>query len=491
MRQLTGLDTTFLRIESPTTYGHVSGLTLFDPSTRASEEFTLEDVREHIRERLHLLPPFRWRLAEVPFALDNPYWVESPEFDLDFHVRELALPAPGDDHQLAEQVARLAARPLDRSRPLWELYVIHGIEGGLVGHLTKMHHAAVDGASGAEIMGTLLDITPEPREVPPPPKDWEPETAPGDLSMLARGVASAATRPLRILRTAPSTLPSLADVPGMNNLPGVDTLSKLTARVARRGEGELLERPKQKAPRTSLNGKISPHRRFAFGSISLDDVKEIKNAFGLTVNDVVMTLCTNALRRWLIEHDELPADPLLAMVPVSVRTGEGEYGNQVSAMVVALPTNEADPETRMRLMHDAMVAAKERHKAVPATLMQDFSQFIPPALAARAARTLVGLAASDRVNPSYNVVISNVPGPQFPLYSDGARLVSNFPVSAITDGVGLNMTVMSYNGKIDFGLLACREMMPDIWNMIDWIKESLEQMKALSASAPEKTAGSA
>jgi WS/DGAT/MGAT family acyltransferase len=491
MRQLTGLDTTFLRIESPTTYGHVSGLTLFDPSSRSSQEFTFEDVREHIRERLHLLPPFRWRLAEVPFSLDNPYWVESPEFDLDFHVRELALPAPGDERQLAEQVARLAARPLDRSRPLWELYVIHGIEGGLVGQLTKMHHAAIDGASGAEIMATLLDITPEPRPVPPPPEDWEPDAPPGELSMLGRGIASAATKPLRLLRTAPSTLPSLADVPGMGNLPGVDTISKLSGRLVRRGEGELLERPRQRAPRTSLNGKISPHRRFAFGSVSLDEIKQVKNAFGLTVNDVVMVLCTDALRRWLIDHKELPADPLLAMVPVSVRTGEGEYGNQVSAIVVPLPTNEPDLETRLRLMHDTMTSAKERHKAVPATIMQDFSQFIPPALAARAARTVIGLAASDRVAPSYNVVISNVPGPQLPLYSDGALLVGNYPVSAITDGVGLNMTVMSYNGKVDFGLLACREMMPDIWNLIDYVKESLEEMKEMTGTTPAKTAESA
>ena len=489
MRQLTGLDTTFLRIESPTTYGHVSGLTLFDPSSRATDELTLEDVREHIRERLHLLPPFRWRLAEVPFALDNPYWVESPEFDLDFHVRELALPAPGDDRQLAEQVARLAARPLDRSRPLWELYVIHGIEGGLVGQLTKMHHAAVDGASGAEIMGTLLDISPEPRPVPPPPKDWKPETAPGELSMLGRGIASAATRPLRILRSAPSTLPSLADVPGLDNLPGVGTLSKLSARVVGRGEGELLERPKQKAPRTSLNGKISPHRRFAFGSVSLDDVKQVKNAFGLTVNDVVMILCTDALRQWLIDHDELPADPLLAMVPVSVRTGEGEYGNQVSAMVVPLPTNEPDPERRLQLMHETMVSAKERHKAVPATLMRT-----SPSSSRRPWRRGGSHPHRPRrLRPGEPVVQRGHlqrawPGSSPLLGRRDARRQLPRVGHHRRRGPEHDGDELQRQGRLRAAGLPRDDARH--WNLIDSVKESLENMLEMSGSTPAKAAGS-
>lgn len=488
MRQLTGLDTTFLRLESGSTYGHVSGLTIYDPSTTKTGELRREDLRDLIQSRLHLLPPFRWRLAEVPLKLDDPYWIEAPEFDIDFHVREIGLAQPGDDEQLAEQAARIAARPLDRSRPLWELYVIHGLSDGRVGMLTKMHHAAIDGVSGAEILGILLDVTPEPREVPPPEADWQPESVPSDLSMLGRGLLGAAQRPIKMLRSAPRTLAGLSDVPGMTMVPGVDTLSRASARLVRLGsggDGRLLERQNLTAPRTSLNGHISPHRRFSFGSLPLADVKEVKNTFGLTVNDVVMATCAGALRRWLIDHDELPRKPLLAMVPVSVRDEgkKGQFGNQVSVMVVPLPTHQADPRKRLMLMQEAMKTAKERHQAVPATMMQDFAEFIPPAIAARATRVVTGLTAG-LVSPLFNVVISNVPGPQFPLYSAGAKMLGNYPMSAIADGVGLNITLMSYDGKLDFGLIGCREMVPDIWNLVGYLEDSLDEMQAL-AGAPE------
>ncbi len=484
MRQLTGLDTTFLRMESRSTFGHVSGLTIYDPSTTPTGELTREALRDLIESRLHLLPPFRWRLAEVPLKLDDPYWIEAPEFDIDFHVREIALAPPGDDEQLAEQAARIAARPLDRSRPLWELYVVQGLRDRRVGVLTKMHHSAIDGVSGAEIMSILLDVTPQPREVPPPDADWRPDPVPSDLEMLGRGALGALTRPVKMMRAVPRTLPSLADVPGMGNVPGVDALSRASSRIVRLGsggDGRLLERQQLTAPRTSLNGHISPHRRFSFGSVPLADVKAVKDAFGLTVNDVVMAMCAGALRRWLIDHDELPADPLLAMVPVSVRTDadKGSFGNQVSVMVVPLPTHEPDLGERLRLTQGAMKTAKDRHRAVPATLMQDFAEFIPPAIAARATRVITGITAG-RVAPLFNVVISNVPGPQFPLYSAGALMLGNYPVSAITDGVGLNMTVMSYNGKLDFGLIACREMVPDIWRLVDHLEQSLEEMKMLA-----------
>jgi diacylglycerol O-acyltransferase / wax synthase len=493
MRQLTGLDTSFLRLESRSTYGHVSGLTIYDPSTTPTGDLTREDLRNVIEARLHLLPPFRWRLAEVPLKLDDPYWIESPEFDLDFHIREIALAPPGDPLQLAEQASRIAARPLDRSRPLWELYVIQGLEGGkYVAVLTKMHHAAIDGVSGAEILGTLLDTTPETPEIPPPSGEWKPEDAPHDLVMLGRGAIGALTRPLKMVRMAPGMLPSLADVPGMMSVPGVDTLSRASARIARMGggDGQLLERQNLTAPRTSLNGPISPHRRFSFGSVPLANVKAVKDAFGLTVNDVVMAMCTGGLRRWLIEHDELPGDPLLAMVPVSVRSEgqKGQFGNQVSVMVVPLPTNESDPHERLRLMQSAMASAKSRHKATPATLMQDFAEFIPPAIAARATRVITGLSAG-RVAPLFNVIISNVPGPQFPLYSAGALMLGNYPLSAIADGVGLNITVMSYNGKLDFGVLGDREMVPDIWELLGYLEESLNELGEMAAATAASANG--
>jgi WS/DGAT/MGAT family acyltransferase len=229
----------------------------------------------------------------------------------------------------------------------------------------------------------------------------------------------------------------------------------------------------------SFNGRITPHRRWAYGSVSLDEVKEIKDKLGVTVNDVVMALCAGALRRYLLDLGELPADPLVAMVPVSVRSEEhsGTFGNQVSAMSASLHTHVDDPIERLKRIHESMRVAKEQHQALPATLLQDFAQFAPPAVAARAARVIARATVSNWVEPPFNVVISNVPGPQFPLYAVGARMVGNYPVSAINDGVGLNITVMSYNGSVDFGLLSCRELVTDIWDVMDHIRDSLLELK--------------
>lgn len=486
MRQLSPLDAMFLNIESASTVGHVGGLAIFDPSDLPSGRMSVDDVRSLIEERLHLLPPFRWRLVQVPLGLDYPYWIEAPEFDLEFHVREIALPPPGNAAQLADQVGMITARPLDRSRPLWELYVIDGLDSGNVAWLSKIHHAAVDGMSGAEILGTLMDTSPESADTAVPTRDWTPERPPRQLELLQRSLLGMAAQPVRALRSTPRMLPNLAELPGASNVPGVDTVAELARRAARLAgirpkEGSVIERPRMSAPRISLNGAISPHRRFAFTSLPLDDVKVVKGALGATVNDVVMAICASALRRWLIDHDELPEDPLLTAVPVSVRTPEqvGTYGNRVSVMIAPLPTQLPDPLRRLEAVHEAMRSAKERHQALPASLLQDYTQFIPSALAARASRAALRLAASQRVVPIYNVLISNVPGPQHPLYSAGAMLVANYPVSAVSDGAGLNITVLSYCGHLDFGLIACRELVPDLWNVVDYLGEALEELKAL------------
>ena len=477
MQQLTGLDTSFLNMETPTTYGHVSGLAIFDPSTAATPP-TFEDVKKLIEERIHLLPPYRRRLVEVPFGLDHPYWIEDPDFDIDFHVRHLGLPAPGDHRQLAEQVSRIVARPLDRSRPLWELYVIEGLAGGYIAQLTKIHHCTIDGVSGAELLATLLDVTPEPRKVDPPRRAWRPEPHPTQLEMLARGawaVVGTPRKAFRLGRQAIRHLPELTRSLGFGELPGMSLLNRLTGR---RPDAMLSEAPTP-APRTPFNDRITPHRRFAFGSLSLDEVKEIKNQLGVTVNDVIMALCAAALRRYLDERKALPADPLVAMVPVSIRTEEqkGNFGNQVSAMTASLHTHVGDPLQRLERIHESMRVAKEQHKALPATLLQDFAQFAPPAVAARAARVIARAAVANLVDLPFNVVISNVPGPQFPIYGVGAELVANYPVSAINDGIGLNITVQSYNGNLDFGLIACRELMPDVWDLMDYLRDALHELK--------------
>jgi diacylglycerol O-acyltransferase / wax synthase len=484
MRQLTSLDAQFLAMESRSTYGHVSGLAIYDPSTRPDGKLELKDVCRLVGERIHLLPPFRWKLAEVPFGIDLPYWIEDPEFDIDFHVRESAVPPPGNKKQVAETVARLVSRPLDRAHPLWELYLIHGIEGGkYVGMLTKVHHAAVDGVSGAEILGILLDLDPSGRDLPDKPSGRFGERQPSQWEMLGRGVLGLPSQPLRAAAALPATIPNLPDLPGANLVPGMETLGNVTRAVRRRirgGDGgEILGSPgRLTVPDTVFNGRISPHRRFSFDSLPLDRIKAIKNELGITVNDVVVATCATALREWLLDRDELPSEPLVTMVPVSVRTPEqrGEFGNRVSAMIVPVPTNEADPRKRLMKTHEVLKDAKTRHKALPANVMQDATQFIPPALFTRANRVVAQLAGGVR---PLNFVISNVPGPSVPLYLAGAQLVANYPVSVITDGVGLNITCLSYRDHVDFGIVVDRDMIDDAWPLMNAVRSGLADLDAV------------
>jgi diacylglycerol O-acyltransferase len=481
MRQLTSLDAQFLGVETASTYGHVGGLAVYDPSTAPGGRLEIEDVCRLVSDRLHLLPPFRWRLVGVPFGIDLPYWVEDPAFDLDFHIRESAVPPPGDDRRVAETVARIFARPLDRSRPLWELYLIHGLQEGRVAMLTKLHHSMVDGVSGNEILGVLLDPSPEGRELPPRPDgddEQHGERVPGELEMLGRGLLGLPRQPLRALRALPSALPNLTELPGANAFPAVPRISKALSRL--RGEDPaVLEITAARAPRTSFNGPVSPHRRFAFGSLSLDTVKRLKNELSITVNDVVVALCATAVRDWLLARDELPDQPLVAMIPVSVRTQEqvGTYGNRVSTMIVPIPTNEPDPRRRLLRTHEYLRSAKERHRALPADLLTDATAFIPPAVLARAARTTMDILG--RTRPPINLVISNVPGPREPLYAAGAQLQANFPVSVVIDGVGLNMTVLSYRDHMDFGIVADRDQVDDVWALMDGTSAALDELEAV------------
>ena len=496
MRQLTSLDNQFLALENSRQSGHVAGVAVLDPSTAPGGALNAADIQALIVERLPMLPLLRWRLAEVPLGLDYPFWVDDADFDLDFHVRELALPSPGSDGQLAEQVARITSRPLDRARPLWELYLIHGLQHGHVAMLTKIHHALIDGISGAEIMGLLLDLGPDG---PLPPKERkgkaQGEKMPGAPEMLARAALGIPRYPLRLLRALPSALPNVEDTP-FGVLPGAAMAGGLTTRLRRLLGGDTVAQGQERftAPRTSFNGRISPHRRFTFGQLSLDEVKAIKNHHGGTVNDAIVSICASAVRRWLVEHDELPDQPLVAQVLVSVRSDEeiGTYGNRILLMSAPLFTNIADPVERLHRTHEALSDMKERHKALPATLLQDANHFIPAAVFARAAQLTFRLSTSGAAHPTWNLVISNVPGPRIPLYCAGARLVANYPVSVITDGMGLNITVMSYLGNLDVGIVADRDQMPDLHRLIAWLKDGVTELlppRASSAAASRDTPG--
>jgi WS/DGAT/MGAT family acyltransferase len=486
MQQLTGLDTSFLVMEAGGQLGHVGSLCLYDPKGLRGRSLA-EAFAGALEARLHLLPPYRRRLVEVPLGLDRPYWIEDPSFDLDYHLRHIAVPPPGDDEQLAALVARIHGRALDRARPLWEAYVIEGLASGLVALYTKIHHCTIDGVSGAELMQVLLDRTPEGDAVPPgePPP---PEPVPRALEMLARGAMGLARQPDRIARTAFRTardlgrregaLGALARSVGAGRLPLVGGL------LRRRGpQLDADPIPQTPAPHTPWNRSITPHRRFAYFSLPLPNVKRVKTAFGTTLNDVVMALSAAALRRYLETKGALPDAPLVAMVPVSVRSAEQkrEFTNRVTSVLCELATDEPDPLARLRRIAAAMRAAKRVQQAVPANLLQDWTQVTTPALAAQAARIVARTRVMDRLRPPFNVVISNVPGPREPLWCAGAELMTYYPVSAVAEGQGLNITVQSYRDHLDFGLIACRELVPDLWDLAALFPEALEELEKRSA----------
>jgi WS/DGAT/MGAT family acyltransferase len=479
MRQLSGTDTSFLNMETATQFGHVSSIIFLEPDgTDGSTVYG--DFKRTVEERIHLLPVYRRRLVTDPLNLDNPYWVDDADLDLEFHIRELALPRPGDARQFGEQVARLMGRPLDRSRPLWEWYVISGLEDGSVALFSKIHHATIDGASGIELIHVLLDTDPAGREVELPAEPWQPERPPSSAELLARAAWGLALRPQKVARAQARLLragPRAVGNPAVRSL--VSSWFDLSAdRQARR------RTPGLSAPPTPFNKSITAHRRFAYRTLRLSDAQTVKRAFGVTVNDVVMALCASALRSYLAAHDALPSEPLSAIVPISVRTGDetDSFSTKVTGTTCPLHTHLEDPIERLQAIHESMASAKELQRAVPADALTDITQFTPPALAAQASRVSSSIGMADRMRPLANLTISNVPGPRQPLFLSGRAMSHLYPVSMVMDGLGLNMTVQSYLDNLDFGLIACRELVPDLWDLCDLLEPAMAEL--LDAAAP-------
>jgi WS/DGAT/MGAT family acyltransferase len=490
------MDVTFLNMETPTTFGHVASLNLFD-ATGPGGDNVLETTKQVFLDRIGALEPLRRRLVEVPLGLDLPYWVDDPNFDIDFHVRHHAVPPPGTPQQLSDVISRIHSRPLDRSRPLWELYVIEGIdEGRLFATFTKVHHATVDGAAGAIMLASLLDTEPEP--APVAPVRWTAEPLPTDQQLIQRTVVEYLKKPEKAIRLTTRAIRELASATQSG---GLRTLASIVAQPVPGPLGAFMRRrirgvdheiddpphlPYTAAPRTPWNASIGPHRRFAYTTLSLEDARAIRRSLGCTFNDVVMALCSGVLRRYLEKHDALPKDSLIAGVPISVRTGDeaDTYQNRVSMLLADLATNEPDPLQRLARVRASMNKAKTSFKAIPAETLQDFTQFAPPAVAARAMRMVSRLKIADRTAPPFNLVISNVPGPNFPLYSGGAELKHFYPVSICTDGQGLNITVQSYNGSLDFGFIVDRDLVPDVWILADLIHEEMAELLALATPQP-------
>lgn len=440
---------------------HVAMTAIFDPSTMPGG-YDFGKIKEFIESRLHLVPPFRRRVVSVPFRLNHPVWVEDPNFDLDYHIRRVGAPAPGGHRELAELAGQIASTPLDRSRPLWELYVVEGLADGNIGVVTKMHHCAVDGVSGAELMVNLFDLSPEGREMDPPPPRT-PEPIPSDVELVGHALASRARRQVGLLPLIGTT---------------ARTVGALVSR--HRDPEAIVGAVPLTAPKTPWNAAITPHRRLSFTRVSLDDVKRIKNAVGCTVNDVILGLMGGTLRRYLEKHGGNPAEPLVAVCPVSVRGDEerGQLNNKVSAMFTSLATDVDDPVDRLRTISRVTRGAKEDHNALGANLLQDWAEHAAPTTFALAARLYSSLNLADGHRPIHNVVISNVPGPPFPLYYAGAQLVYTLPMGPVMEGAGLNITVLSYMDNVDIGFMACRELVPDVWDLADYVGDAMAELLA-------------
>ncbi|MGB9224226.1 WS/DGAT/MGAT family O-acyltransferase [Mycobacterium sp.] len=469
MKQLSGLDATFLYMETQTTFGHVTGLMIFERPSADYDPFTA--VYAKYASLIGELEPLRRRLVEVPLGLDRPYWVADPNFDLDFHIREIHLAKPGMVDQLADQVSRIVGRPMDRTRPLWEVYVIDGLHSGRWALLTKYHHATIDGAAGQLMLKILTDPDPDapgPGDSPP----WDAEPLPGTVELLRRTAVQLARNPFKAMRVQARLVGKAADIAGVNSISGAagqaGAAVKAVARLGRT-DGPRISLPTTQAPPTPWNKSITGHRRFAMRTTSLENVKALKNATGGTVNDIVMAICAGGLRQYLLSHNALPDRPLRAMVPVSTRTGEEDdpWTNRVSGLIAELPTDCADPLERIARCSTAMQNAKRTLDMVPADELVDLTQFSAPVLATSAVRLASRLRLADRIAPPFNLVISNVPGPRQPMYFAGAKLCHQFPVSIVTDGLGLNITVVSYLDRLDFGFIVDRDLVPDVWDLAD------------------------
>ena len=466
MERLSGMDASFFYMETPDMHFHVMGTILLDPSTMPGG-YSFERIKENIASRLHLIPPFRRRLVEVPFNLAHPLWIEDPDFDLDSHVHRIGLPAPHTMRELAEFVGHLASSPLDRSRPLWEMWVVEGLEDGNVAIVTKMHHSAIDGVTGADLMVHLFDLEPEGQPAEPPAAGDRPaDHKPNDIELVAGAVTSAITQPFGLARMLTRTVRTVFNIVQNQRQPDAPPATLPFT-----------------APHTPFNGAITRHRSVAYSRASLDDLKTIKKAFGCTINDVVLAACSITMRRWLADHGGVPDKPLVASIPISVHdvVTDSPGVNKVSAMLVRLPTNLEDPVAVIESVHEDTKGAKEFHKAMGADMLTGLAEFAPPRLLNRASRLYSQLNLANRHRPLHNIVISNIPGPPVPLYTSGARVLATYPMGPILEGAGLNITVLSNMGNVDFGAIACKELVPDIWDVADGFAEAVAILKKAAA----------
>jgi len=458
--RLSGLDSSFLHLERGTAHMHVASTTVFEGPTPVYDELC-----EHIESRLHLVPRFRQKLRMVPYGQGRPKWVDDPQFNLRYHIRHTALPPPGSEEQLLTLAARVFSQRLDRSKPLWEMWLVDKVDDGRFALVTKTHHALVDGVSGVDITNVLFDAAPDP-ETAPETEPWTPQPEPSDAQMLAEALIERATSPAEIGRGARAVLRG----PRRIARAAVDA-AEAAGTFARAGLA---------APSSPFNIEIGPYRRFAVVRADLAEIKRVKNAQGGTVNDVVLAAVAGALGRYLREHGHSTHQlELRAMVPISVRGEDqhGALGNRVSSYMAPLPVWCDDPARRLRLVNETMGDLKQSKQAVGATLMTELADFAPPTIAAQAAR----LQSRQRF---FNLVVTNIPGPQFPLYLLGRELEAIFPMVPLAKRQAVCFGIMSYNGQVNFGITADYDGLADLQTLARDLQSSLAELAEL-APAPE------
>ena len=471
MRQLQGMDASFVAMEQRNAPMHIGSILIYDPSSAAGSFVRFKDILSFYESRMPLSKTMRQRLVKVPFNLDYPYWIEDGDFDLEYHVRHLALPRPGDWRQLCIQAARIFSRPLDLNRPPWEFTVIEGLDNvpgfpkGSFATVTKVHHAAIDGMSGIDLMEALHTLAPD--SPPPDGEDkWAPEPVPNPMSLLMKGYLHAIVNPVRQLEVAASAVPGLYKAAKgiINKDFNIDAATS--------------------APRTRFNAPISPHRVIEGRSFALTDIKALRSlAEGCKINDVFLSIIGGALHRYLSAHGELPDASMTAMAPISVRseTEKGDMGNQVAAMIVPLGSHIADGAERLRYIFAETVSSKAMTDALGARQMTEMSKVSPALFMALGAQLYTRLGLSSYMRPVFNTVVTNVPGPPVPIYSAGAKLVSMHGLLCLTDGLGLGHVVQSYVGQASIGFTACRKMMPDPEFYAQCLEDSFAELMAALA----------
>jgi WS/DGAT/MGAT family acyltransferase len=461
MEELSGLDASFLYLETPKVPMHIGGVAIMEGSLQ------FDDFKQFIQDRLHTVDKLTQKLVTVPMSLDRPYWVDDPDFDINQHLHRTSLPRPGGWKELRYLASRMFSQQLDRERPLWEFIFVEGLDSipqvpkGSVALISKVHHAGFDGKSGADLMTMLYDVSPTPRRVKPPvPK--KVQEVPGTVGLMAKSAYNFVTRP--------GKLPSLL----------WDTGKSALKAGALSGSNMSLPTVPLRAPKTRVNDTVEAARVWNSAILDISRVKALRKAVeGSTLNDVVLAICAGALRRYLLEKDELPDKPLVAMVPVSTRTAEEKnaMGNQVSAMYVQLATDVEDPIKRLQQIHRNTVIGKQYQDAVDAKSLMGYAELIPFGLAGVAARFYSQAAIAKRHNPFFNVVITNVPGPQIPLYMAGHKLIVNMGTAPIFDGMGLIMPVCSYNGTLSISPTSAANLMPDLDIFTRYIRESANELE--------------